>query len=101
MGILQCPNWVRIWTRVALTGSRIQQLAPCGVRRSRSAAQQYTACDLNHNGLLDSIDMDEMIGEALRTLPCKDSLTGTGTCTVVDVQRVINAVLTGTCRVGP
>jgi hypothetical protein len=75
--------------------------ADCGFERSRSAAQQYTACDLNHNGLLDSIDMDEMIGEALGTLPCKDSLTGTGTCTVVDVQRVINAVLTGTCRVGP
>jgi hypothetical protein len=36
----------------------------------------------------------------LGTVACTNSLTGSG-CTVVDVQRVINAALGGACVTGP
>jgi hypothetical protein len=38
---------------------------------------------------------------ALNLTACTNSLTQTGTCTVVDVQRVVNAALGGACITGP
>lgn len=38
---------------------------------------------------------------ALGVTACTNSLTQTGTCTVVDVQRVVNASLGGACVIGP
>lgn len=60
-----------------------------------------TACDLNGDGKVDIIDVQLSISEALGTLECSDHLERPGRCTVVDVQRVINAMLGQACRVGP
>jgi hypothetical protein len=62
---------------------------------------QTIACDLNNDAIVNSTDVAMAIDQALGTSPCAGAaLTGDGTCTVVGVQRVINAVLGQTCRVG-
>ncbi len=45
-------------------------------------------------------DIQLQTNMALSIVPCTNSLTGSG-CTVVDVQRVVNAALGGACVVGP
>jgi hypothetical protein len=59
-------------------------------------------CDLNSDGVVNNIDVKLAIDQALGVSTCQSAILGTGgSCTVVGVQRVINAVLGGTCRVGP
>jgi hypothetical protein len=59
-------------------------------------------CDLNGDGVIDSLDVDLMVDKALGRSTCSasDDLSGDGMCTVVEVQRVVNASLGGTCRIG-
>jgi hypothetical protein len=58
-------------------------------------------CDLNGDGVVNSADVAISISMALGQTPCNGGLQGLGTCTVVDTQRVIDAVASGTCRTGP
>jgi hypothetical protein len=37
---------------------------------------------------------------ALKLIPCLADLNGDGVCNIIEVQRVINALNTGACRVG-
>jgi hypothetical protein len=61
-----------------------------------------SACDLNHDGVVNVLDVQISINQVIGTAPCTNAdLIGSGVCTVVDVQRVINAVNTGVCKVGP
>lgn len=46
-------------------------------------------------------DIQLQTNMALGTVACTNSLTQTGTCTVVDVQRVVNAALGQACVIGP
>jgi hypothetical protein len=46
-------------------------------------------------------DVRAQTNMALMITACTNSLTQTGTCTVVDVQRVVNAALGGACLIGP
>jgi hypothetical protein len=58
-------------------------------------------CDLNGDGVVNNADVTSAINQALGTAGCSTAnLSGGGTCTVVDVQRVINASLGQSCRVG-
>ena len=60
-----------------------------------------SACDLNGDGVVNSIDVQIAISQALGSAPCGSAdLTGDGVCNVIDVQRVIDANLGGACRVG-
>jgi len=61
--------------------------------------QTYSACDLNQDGVVNTLDVNLAVQQALGLASCTD-LTGDGVCNVVDVQRVINAMNGGTCRVG-
>jgi hypothetical protein len=63
-------------------------------------ASQSSACDINGDGVVNDLDVNLELNMALGKSPCTVSLTQTGTCTVVDVQRVINAASGGACRVG-
>lgn len=58
-------------------------------------------CDLNNDGVVSSLDVTIAENQALGSASCSSAdLMGTGTCTVVDVQRVINASMGQTCRTG-
>ena len=60
-----------------------------------------SACDLNADGVVNSLDVQIAINQALGLLPCGNSaLVGNGVCNAIDVQRVINASLGGTCLTG-
>jgi hypothetical protein len=58
-------------------------------------------CDLNSDGVYNSIDVSLEINQALGLSGCQNDIDGDGICTVVDVQRVVDAGNTGVCRVGP
>jgi hypothetical protein len=59
-------------------------------------------CDLNGDGVVDVTDVNLSVQAALGAIPCTADLQRTGTCNVVDVQRVINYITNGgVCKVGP
>jgi hypothetical protein len=49
------------------------------------------ACDLNGDGVVNGTDVNLSVNMALGTAPCSANLEGPLVCTVVTVQRVINA----------
>jgi hypothetical protein len=57
-----------------------------------------SACDLNGDGVVNMVDVQIAINQALGLLPCTSAdLQHIGSCSIVDVQRVINASLGGAC----
>lgn len=58
------------------------------------------ACDLNQDGSVDIVDVQLAVNMALGSAPCTSTVLGAGVCNVVVVQRVTNAVLSGTCLTG-
>ena len=59
------------------------------------------SCDINGDGVINSLDVTAAINQALGVTPCGTAdLQQNGQCNVVDVQRVINAVLGGSCLTG-
>ena len=59
-------------------------------------------CDLNGDGIVDHLDVAIAVNQSIGAAPCGSAaLQQNGSCTVVDVQRVVNAALGQTCRVGP
>ena len=58
-------------------------------------------CDLNNDGVVNVLDVQLMVSQALGTTACSNRLDGAATCDVIDVQRVVNAALGGACRQGP
>jgi hypothetical protein len=63
-------------------------------------AQAGNACDLNQDGVVDVRDIQLAVNMALGLAPFKANVAGAGVCNIVVVQRVTNAVLTGTCSTG-
>ena len=64
-------------------------------------APTLSPCDLNGDGVVNSLDVQAAINQALGIAACGNSaLQRTGQCNVVDVQRVINASLGGACLTG-
>ncbi|HTC91556.1 MAG TPA: hypothetical protein VK686_24795, partial [Bryobacteraceae bacterium] len=59
-------------------------------------------CDLNGDGVVNNLDVQIAIAQALGTSACGNAaLQQNGVCNVIDVQRVINAANGQVCRVGP
>jgi Bacterial Ig domain len=59
------------------------------------------SCDLNGDGQINGTDIGLARDQALGIIPCTTAdLQQNGTCSVVGVQRVINASLGGPCRIG-
>lgn len=58
-------------------------------------------CDLNTDGVVNVLDVQLMVSQAIGTTSCTNRLDGAATCDVIDVQRVVNAALGGACRQGP
>jgi hypothetical protein len=58
------------------------------------------ACDLNADGVVNSTDVQIAISQVVMG-PCGNSdLIGNGVCSVIDVERVVNASLSGVCKTG-
>lgn len=51
----------------------------------------YSPCDLNQDGLVNSADVTLAVNMALGTTTCTASVEGANVCTVITVQRVVNA----------
>ncbi len=59
------------------------------------------ACDLNRDGAVNKADADLAVSMVLGPASgCTANIVGPGICNIVIVQRVINAVLTGSCITG-
>jgi hypothetical protein len=70
---------------------------------SDSAPAPTTApsCDVNSDGAVNVLDVQGAINQMLGTVPCTTAdLQKTNKCDVVDVQRVVNAALGGSCVIG-
>jgi hypothetical protein len=64
---------------------------------------QAATCDLNDDGVVNASDAQIVVNSILGLISCgTGDLDGNGRCDVVDLQRVINASLSGgVCRIGP
>jgi hypothetical protein len=59
------------------------------------------ACDLNADGVVNNLDVQIAISQALGNTPCTGAnLPQSGQCNIVGVQRVIIASMGGSCKVG-
>ena len=65
-----------------------------------AAAWAQSPCDLTGDGKVDAADVTAAINMAVGLAPCTANIYGAGVCNVVVVQRVINAVSSGTCLTG-
>ena len=64
---------------------------------SNLASAQTGACDLDLSGGTNVVDVNRAVSMALGTLPCTASVEGPNLCTIVTVQRVVNAALGQPC----
>jgi len=62
-------------------------------------AQTYSPCDLNKDGVVNSLDVTLAVDMALGTTTCTANVEGPDVCTVITVQRVVNAANGGVCIV--
>ena len=68
----------------------------------QGAQASKPSCDLNSDGVVNASDVQIALAQALGQTACGSAdLEQSGTCTVVGVQRVVNASLGQACRVGP
>jgi len=80
-------------------GATRQSPPSIGAVESASTTSNKTAspCDINVDGVVDLIDVQLVVNQVFSTSACA---LHAGACTVVDVQRVINASLSGACVTG-
>jgi hypothetical protein len=72
------------------------------IPRSAPASTPASACDLNGDGLVNVLDVALGLNQIIGSVPCGTAdLDRNGRCDILDLQRVVNAAITGTCRVGP
>jgi hypothetical protein len=76
-----------------------EYLRVCAERRKSVPATQ-NPCDVNGDGITNVLDIQVLINETLGGAPCEDDLTGLKRCTVIDVQRVVNAAMGNRCHLG-
>ncbi len=66
-----------------------------------SGATTVLSCDLNGDGVVNILDVQSAINQALGVSSCTNaSLQQNGQCNIIDVQRVITASLGGNCLFG-
>jgi hypothetical protein len=89
------------------TTATVEAIDPWGSTQTQNIAfsigsTMTSACDLNQDGMVNALDVQIAINQVLGMSSCTNAdLQGNGTCTVVDVERVIIAALGGSCRIGP
>jgi hypothetical protein len=53
--------------------------------------RRTSLCDLDGNGVVNECDVHLAVDAVLGAIPCEADIDGDGVCTVVDIQRVVNA----------
>jgi hypothetical protein len=81
-------------TLAALVAS-LSLLSPTAIH-----AQALNACDLNGDGAVNILDVQLATNMVLSLAPCTANVIGAGVCNIVVIQRVVNAVVKGTCLAG-
>ena len=81
-------------TLAALVAS-LSLLSPAAIH-----AQALNACDLNGDGAVNALDIKSAIDMVLSLAPCTANVIGAGVCNIVMLQRVVDAVVSGTCLTG-
>jgi hypothetical protein len=67
----------------------------------QTSTVQYSRCDLNQDGVVNAVDVQIAINQALGISACSSAdLIGNGSCSIVDIQRIINASAGGACKTG-
>lgn len=69
--------------------------APAGL-----VTKAFNACDLNQDGVVDSTDIRMAVDEAIGKTACGNAALVYNPCSVVSVQRIINAAMGGACVTG-
>jgi hypothetical protein len=59
---------------------------------------QFSPCDLNQDGTINTADVHLAINMTLGSVPCTANFFGAGICNVAVVQRVINAAMGQVCN---
>ena len=66
-----------------------------------AAPGALNSCDVNSDGLVNVIDVQLSVNQALGVTACTTSdINGDGQCNILDVQRIINAGLGAGCKAG-
>lgn len=63
-------------------------------------AQALNACDLNADGVVNVLDIQLAINMTVGLATCTANVTAPGVCNIAVIQRVTNAVVTGSCFTG-
>lgn len=58
-------------------------------------------CDLNHDGVVNILDVQLMTNQVLGLVGCNNDLTQNGSCDMPDITRVVIAAQGGACKIGP
>ena len=100
------PRWNNdnLHTLVNVPGSAFEavDVSRLMVDANSGRARQFSPCDLNRDAVVNLIDLLMVISQVKGRVACSNAdLSGDGSCNVVDVQRLVNAVLGQGCRVGP
>ncbi len=60
-------------------------------------ANSLNACDLNGDGAVNILDVQLATNMSLGLVPCTANIAGAGVCGILVIQRVVNAVISGSC----
>ena len=89
----------KFWARVLRGG--VARVATSGLFFLSAPAwgAQLNPCDLNSDGVVDVLDVNLGVSMVLGTQNCTSNINGAGVCTIVTVQRIVNAALGQSCVV--
>lgn len=101
--LLKGNGWAHLIASAQGTYAAQWTQSPSGTYASSTVAfkaagsASTNACDLNLDSLVNGADVTLALNMALGTTPCTAKVEGNLTCTVITVQRVVNAALGQTC----
>ena len=64
-----------------------------------SGGSALNACDMNSDGAVNILDVNTVVSMVLGNTACTANINGAGVCSVVTVQRIVNAALGAACVV--
>ena len=107
--LLKDNGWAHLITTSAGTYAAQWSQNPAGTYASSTVAFKaaagsggsgtgtFSPCDLNQDGVVNSTDVTLAVNMALGTAACTANVEGSDVCTVITVQRVVNASEGQTC----
>jgi hypothetical protein len=84
-----------VWLRKTVIRGFLALLCPAAL-----LGQGASPCDLTGGATVTPADVNLAVSMALGQSTCQGNVGGAGACTVVAVQRVVNAALSGKCVAG-